>query len=109
MTSVPDPSPNGRYATNNAVPTSDVTIPAASEPIDAVARPERPLLNKSLLTGADALGVALGIERGGSFLSNILAARLGGIASRVNHAPPCCDIIDSGDGKRCGRWNLTAR
>jgi O-antigen/teichoic acid export membrane protein len=80
MTSVPDPSPNGRYATNNAVPTSDVTIPAASEPIDAVARPERPLLTKSLLTGAGALGVALGIERGGSFLSNILAARLGGIA-----------------------------
>jgi len=39
----------------------------------------RPLgLLHSLGTGAGALGVALGIERGGSFLANVLAARLGG-------------------------------
>lgn len=41
--------------------------------------PKRPLVT-SLLTGMGALGASLGFERGASFLSNVLAARLAGPA-----------------------------
>jgi O-antigen/teichoic acid export membrane protein len=80
MNSAPNPSPKGRNATDQTVSTSQVSVPAVlSEPTGGV-RHEKPVLTQSLLTGAGALGVALGIERGGSFLSNLLAARLGGTA-----------------------------
>ena len=42
---------------------------------------ERRPLVESLLTGMGALGVSLGCERGASFLSNVLAARLAGAAA----------------------------
>jgi len=49
-----------------------------AEPSGISVDQKSPALTRSLLTGAGALGVALGVERGGSFLSNLLAARLGG-------------------------------
>ncbi|HLX43918.1 MAG TPA: hypothetical protein VKR43_10810 [Bryobacteraceae bacterium] len=49
----------------------------ARDPVDAQAGHRSGLLH-SLVTGAGALGLALGIERGGSFFANVLAARLGG-------------------------------
>jgi O-antigen/teichoic acid export membrane protein len=49
----------------------------ARDPANADTGHRSGLLN-SLVTGAGALGLALGIERGGSFFANVLAARLGG-------------------------------
>jgi O-antigen/teichoic acid export membrane protein len=54
----------------------ETKIPAEASALGG-AGSKRPLVT-SLLTGMGALGVSLGFERGASFLSNVLAARLAG-------------------------------
>ena len=51
--------------------------PSVEVPAPGEAGSRRPLVT-SLLTGMGTLGVSLGFERGASFLSNVLAARLAG-------------------------------
>lgn len=56
---------------------SGQTNTSVEVPVPSEAGSQRPLVH-SLLTGMGALGVSLGFERGASFLSNVLAARLAG-------------------------------
>jgi O-antigen/teichoic acid export membrane protein len=53
--------------------------PVVLEDVEAVRTTRTPHLVGSLMTAVGGLGVALAIERGGSFLSNVLAARWGGV------------------------------